>query len=433
MIVRAYRNNAYDCVIMSMLFFGCAGLINPAFMPIKPSDICLVVCFTLFLIFKKAPIIKKTVLLVVAYGAVFFCFAFFSDELLSVQVFMWRRCLGFAFFIIPIVIFSRRKFEFMDFWNRLFPYVLLLCLFYIIDAYILCGHILMPGTINYGQSTFYEPAASPLSFDIVRKYPQGLYLLFLLIYPVAKYFKLKAWQWTIIILALISTQTFTIITAVLFTYVLFCFGVRRLLWVILACILAMGLAYWIDGFLPTRQDDYGVQSKLRIKSSIDQFIALSDAVDEEDLAAFASGRMAQVLPRIDMIANEHRQLIGLGFLNPEKNTVKRYEIENELYTDISASDEVIAEVEIAVVQVYVWTGFLGLIIHFLYLLALYLLVRKLPESTYFSSIFFCCFITGMGGFACLSATDGILLLAMAFSAIILAARDRLPGFSAITK
>lgn len=52
--------------------------------------------------------------------------------------------MGFVFFIIPIVAFSRKEFRLIDFWNSLMPYVLLACIFYIIDAFIFSGNVLMP-------------------------------------------------------------------------------------------------------------------------------------------------------------------------------------------------------------------------------------------------------------------------------------------------
>lgn len=428
MMVKSYRSNPYDFSIMALLFAGCYGLMNDAYTPVKPYDICLIAAVVLFFIFKKAPIIRNTLVAIVLYGALLFCLALFSDELLSIQLLTWRRYLTFVFFIIPIVAFRRHEFKFFDFWNRLMPYVLLACIFYIVDAFILCGNILMPGTAAYAQSTFYDPIAHPLSFHIFRKYPPGLFPMILLIYPVAKYYKLKVWQWVLVGLALLASQTFSVIGAFFLTYILFRNGVRRLLLVILIGIAGLGVGYFIDGLLPEVKKDEIIESSLRIKSSVDQTLELMDAVDDEDLAKFASGRMAQVLPRVEMVSDEGRQLTGLGFLHKDKNTVKRYEIVNEYYTDISENEEVVAEVEVIPVQIYISVGLIGLIVHCLFLYVLYRFIRRLAYNAYFLSVLFCCIIAGLAGFCGLINIHGLGVAAMAYSAVILANRTTLPGF-----
>lgn len=430
MLLKAYRNNAYECIVMSLLLFGGYGLMSNARLPIKMTDICLIVSIVLFFVFIKPPIVKKTIILLTVYAVLSFALALYSAERLSIQFLMWRPYMSFVFFIIPIVVFSRRPFNMMEFWNSLMPYVLLACIFYILDAYVLKGNVLMPGTANQWIPTFYKPLMDPTSMVPVRKYPPGLYPMFLLIYPVARYFRLRRWQWCVVILALISSQTFSIMFAVFVTYIFFRFGLKRLFQIILIAIITGVAAYGIDSMLPMRKTE-SVNSYLRIKSSIDQFFILFDAADEEELAQFGSGRMAQVLPRIEMVEEEDRQWTGLGYLHPEKNTVKRYEIVNEYYTDISENEEVVAVVEVVPVQIYISGGWIGMILHCLLFLFLYLFIRKLKGNIYFLSLLFCCVITGIGGFCGLIHPDGLYLAAMAFSTIILSNRNVLPGFPAI--
>lgn len=430
MMVKAYRNNPYDFSIMALLLAGGYGLIDDSYTPVKPYDICILACVVLFFIYKKAPIIRNTLSAIVVYGTILLCLAFFSDEKISIQILTWRRYLTFVFFIIPIVVFRRHEFKFMDFWNRLMPYVLLACIFYIVDAFIFCGNILMPGTASYAHSTFYEPIAQPLSFNFFRKYPPGLFLMILLIYPAARFYKLKMWQWLLVALALLSSQTFSVVAAYFFTYILLRNGLRRLLLVILIGIVGLGLGYFVDGLLPEVRKDEVIESRLRIKSAVDQTLALLDVVDDEDLAKFASGRMAQVLPRIEILNDEGRQLTGLGFLHKEKNTVKRYEIVNEYYTDISENEEVIADVEVIPVQIYISVGLIGFIVHCLFLFILYWFIRKLNYSDYFLSVLFCCILAGLAGFCGLINIHGLGVAAMSYSAIILANRNRLRGFPA---
>ena len=89
----------------------------------------------------------------------------------------------------------------------------------------------------------------------------------------------------------------------------------------------MGFARWFflsdlcpDSFLPTQIHNDSFQSRLRIKSSVDQFMDLFNAVDDEDIAEFGSGRMAQALPKLDVVERENRQLIGLGFCIRKNNS-----------------------------------------------------------------------------------------------------------------
>jgi len=429
MMFKSYRENPYDFIIMSLLFLGNYGLTEENTLPIKTYDISIIICVILFFIFIKPPIVKRTILIIVIYGIILLIIASFSLEKMSVQLYTWRNYLAFIFFIIPIVAFSQREFIMADFWQRLIPYAILACIFYIIDGFILCGNILMPCTAAYRQSTFYDPLMSPLSFHFFRKYPPGLFPLVLLLYPVAKYYKLRLWQWTVVFLAFMASLTFTVISGFIAAYIFFRFGTRKLLLsIICGGFFLIGL-YYVDGLLPERKNEYIPQSCLRIKSSVDQVFELMEAVDDEDIAKFASGRMAQILPKIDLINEEGRQWTGLGFLHKDRNTVKKYVITNEYYTDISENEEVAALVEVIPVQIYISTGWLGLIAHTLFLLFLYLLIRKLKFSTYLLSIYFCCIWFGMGGFCGLISSHGLFLAATAFSVIILNSRNKLNIFS----
>ena len=102
------------------------------------------------------------------------------------------------------------------------------------------------------------------------------------------------------------------------TFIIFQGGFKKLMmWGFGAVVFLVGI-YVLDSFLPTQIHNDSFQSRLRIKSSVDQFIDLFNAVDDEDIAEFGSGRMAQALPKLDVVERENRQLIGLGFLHPEK-------------------------------------------------------------------------------------------------------------------
>ena len=432
MMAKAYRENRYNFIIMLLLFGGSYGMTKDTTLPIKAYDICLIVSVILAFIFIKAPIVKRTLTIIVGYGIGLLIIASFSAELMSIQLYTWRNYIAFILFIIPIVVFSRKEFSLHEFWIALMPYVLLACIFYIIDGFILCGNVMMPATAASRQSTFFDPLMSPFSFHLFRKYPPGLFPMVLVVYPVAKYYKLRIWQWAVIFMGLMASLTFTVITGFFAAYIFFRFGIRRLFQTILIGIMAMVAGYFIDGLLPEVKKGDVIESKLRIKSGVDQFFELMDATDDEDIAQFASGRMAQILPKIEIISDEGRQLTGLGFLHPERNTVSRYVITNEYYSDISENEEVAALVEVIPVQIYISTGWLGLILHVIFLILLYLLIRRLKESAYFISVIFCCVWFGLGGFCGLIYVHGLLLAAVAFSAVILNSRSSLPGFPKTT-
>lgn len=418
---QAYRRNRYDFVIMVLLFCGNYGLTSDSSLPVKLSDIAFLVSIVLFFIYKKKPIVRASLAILAAYAAILLIFALLSVEVLKVQLLMMRGYLAFVFFIIPIVAFSRHQFDINTLWQRLFPFVFVACAFYIIDAYILCGNFLMPGTFIKYQPTIFHPIWNPLSFDFVRKYPQGLFPMILLVYPVARYYKLAGWQWGLVIMALISTLTFSFLIGIIFTYLLFRFDRRRMIIGLLAGVILASFLYYVDGMLPQVQRDEIVESKLRIKSSIDQIISLTNLenADEEELANLASGRIGQAIPKLDLVQQEGRSLIGLGFLHPDLNTVRRYVIINDLYIS-GSTEEVAAEIEMVPLQIYLNIGILGLLFHILFFVALWLLIKRLKYSFYFISVLIGCVLFGIGGFCSLARIHGLFIAAFAYACVVLA-------------
>lgn len=428
MLVWAYKREPYHFVIMSLLFAGSYGLMGESVLRLKMADVALLSSICLFVVFRKPPIVRKTIWLWLVYAIALVAIAMKSDELLKVQIIIIRRYLMFAFFIVPIVVFIRQSFTLNNFWDKLIPYCIIASTFYILDAFILDGNILMPGLSKNNPWHI-----TPLSGYITRNYPPGIYILSFLIYPLSRgMLRLPRWMWWIMIIALLSTQTFSVLIAFGATYILFHGGFLQLLKYSVAGVLLLVGAYFVDGILPQRNTEAGYISALRIKSSVDQFFDLMEFVDEEDLARFGSGRMAQVLPKVSLVTEEHRELTGLGFLHPEYNTVKRYEITNTLYVDQSIAEEVAAEVEVGIMQIYISAGWLGLLVHALYLFGLFWFVRKLPHVGFFLSIMFCCSIMSIGGFATLITFHGLGLLAVSYSAIILAGRKHLRGFPPVS-
>ena len=427
-LAHEWRHDRYNFLIMLTLLVGTYGLMSPQQLPIWTSDLALLAAGILWFVYRKPPILRRTLTAIFVYFGFMFIVAFLSVENMKIQLLVMRFYWHILYIIIPIAIFSGKEFDFNTFILKLFPFVLLIAIFYLADAYIISGHIFLPKDTSWNGSTFYSPSIHLLSGKIYRIYPPGIFLYSLIFLPILRTYRLHWWQWLFFIGSLIACQTFTIIIGFLAVYVLFQANVKKIAtWSIAGIVLFTGL-YFIDGMMPEVKHDDGLESRLRIKSSIDQFFDLYNAVDEEDIAEFGSGRMAQALPKLEIVAREGRQWIGLGFLHPSKTTLNQYLITNEYYSDIEKADEVATSVEIAQIQVYINMGWLGLLVVTLFYLYLYYLVRKLPYSYYCLSVMALCFIWSAGGFAGINFDQGGQLIAISFAAVVLHSRDKL-GFN----
>lgn len=427
-LAHSWRNDRYEFMIMLMFVCGGFGLYNVDQLPVCITDIAMLVSIVLWFIYRKPLILKKTLVALCIMIIFMFAISFMSVESFTVQVFMMRKYWYILCIILPFAVFSGKEFDFAVFAQKLLPYMVLMAIFYILDGFVICGHVLVPKETNINDSTFYDPAFHPLSGNFYRIYPPGLYFYILLFIPILRNYRLHWWQWALFAGAFIACQTFTVIIAFLAVFIVFQGSLRSITkWSLLGIILLAGI-YVVDGMLPTVTRGESTQTQLRIKSSIDQFVDLYNAVDDEDIANFASGRMAQVLPKVEIVNREHRQLIGLGFLHPQKTTLNQYIIENEYYSDIEQAEEVSTGVEISQVQVFIQMGWLGLIVLTVFYLSLYLIIRKLKYSYIFLSTMIFTFISGFGGFITPYTAEGCMLLAYSFAIPILAERDKL-GFN----
>lgn len=421
------KGRQYDFLIMCTFVAGCFGFTQQNLIKIWPADIALLVSLFLWLCLKRAPILNRVLAASVAYVALILILAMMSIESMSVQLLMIRPYLMFLYIIIPFAVFAGREFDFDTFCRKLFSYMLVVCCLYILDAYIISGNILVPCTYGYVPSTFWDPYCYPLSGYIMRKYPPGLYMLGLLMLPLARFYKLRLWQWVLLFIAAISTQTFTFITALGLTFIVSQRSRMRIFRWIFCGIMALVLAYFVDFLLPTTINDGYPQSTLRIKSSVDQILALNEAVDDEDIAEFGSGRLAQAMPKLDLVAKNDKELTGLGFLHPEKTHINQYVIVNEYYTDVSNNIEVATGVEIGPIQVYINIGWIGLAGHLLFFIVLGLFLKSLPLKSFYWAVLLFNFWLSLGGFAGLASVEGLLMQSLAWAIPVLAARGQLSG------
>ncbi len=422
-----WRHDRYNFLIMFTLLWGGFGLGPFHNMPL--SIPALLTAMVLWFVMRKPPILKKTLVVLLVYIGFLFIIALLSVESIKIQIIQMRHFWMILYIIVPFWVFSGHKFEFDVFLRKTFYFCLVMAMFYLLDAYIISGHIFVPNDSGSNGSTIFSPAIHPLSGIIYRIYPSGLYLYCLIFIPLIRSYRLTWWQWLLFIGSLVASQTFTIIMGFVVTFIIFQGGFKKLMiWGFGAVVFLVGI-YVLDSFLPTQIHNDSFQSRLRVKSSVDLGGRRIIKKDDEDIAEFGSGRMAQALPKLDVVERENRQLIGLGFLHPEKTTLNQYIIENEYYSDVEASIEVSTAVEINQVQLYIYAGWLGLIVVSGLLLYLYYIIRKLPNAYYYLTVLCLNFMWGFGGFAGIFTPEGCMTIGISYAAIILSERERLPGFN----
>lgn len=422
-LISRFRNNRYDFLIMLTIFLGGFGFTAEGSYPIKTWDIAFILSVILIVIHRNRGIVKKSVIAWFLYCLTIFVISTFSEERLDIQFRLMRYAFAFSWFIVPIVCFVNRKFEIKEFFSALMPYLIIICIFYILDGFVVCGFIFLPRTPLWGEipdSYFFSPIVFGFP-EFVRKYPQGLILIALAIYPLSKYYKLRLWQWLVFFGACAACQTFTVISGFVVGLIICVVKPKTIMKFIIGIPVAFGLLYTIDGFLPVRHNDTYDESFLRVKSSIDQFIELSEMQDDVDLADFGSGRMGQALPKLELVYMLDKQWTGLGFLHPQLTTNPKYIIDNEYYVDTSKSEEVATQlIEVEVLQVFVTTGWLGLIAYFVFFTVTFVLIRNFKYSRYYLSLLVMSFWFGIGAYGGLTVVNGLMIVSLAYGVVILA-------------
>lgn len=427
MLLSSYKRDRYDFIIMFTLATGAYGILNRnLWHGLKTDDIALFAGFLCLFIMHKPPVLKRLMRILLCYFGALVVIAMFSDEYMRVQMLTMRLYMMPVYVFVPLAAFSGRDFEMKVFMRKLMAYALIIAAFYCIDCYILNGHILVPKTyMGEATSTFFSPLMMPFTNVFPRIYPPGLYIWTLCLVPVARYYKIAWWMWALILLALYATRTFTIITGFVILYVVFIGKWKVLVKGLIGIAVLFGILYAIDANM--EKDKQG-QSPMRIASSIDQFAMLSDAVDIEDVAEFGSGRIAQVIPKYELLREYDKELVGLGFLHAEHSTSTKFQITNEYYSDVEKADEVATGVEIIPIQIVLTIGYIGLLVHIIFLVMLCRLVAKLEYASMLYSVIAAFSWFGLAGFSGLIYTHGELLMALALAVIILANKRRFKGF-----
>ncbi|MDE6145614.1 MAG: hypothetical protein K2O38_04860 [Muribaculaceae bacterium] len=408
-----WRKDRYFFLVEFIIFCTGSGLVGYSTYAVRPCDFAFIFAAIGIMIYRKNGLVRRITLAMLAYFAVLFILAFMSIEPMKNQITQIRYYLLIIGFFIPLVTFADKDFDFRRLMYVIILHALAICGFYVIDTFVLTGFILTPGSHSWGVSTITAPVIA--TFTLTRHYPPGLYWLLLLIIPLNyKLMRLRWYHWALIALALVSSRTNSLLFALIVCFVFFRPKIRQVM--IYTVIGAVGLT----GLYLT---DKAIGGSLRLADNIESFGMLSTAVDEEDIADFGSGRVAQILPKWELLYDLKREWIGFGFLNREKTTNPIFQIENQYYSDQSKAEEAATGVEVTEIQTILDVGFIGLIAQMAFYIGVYFMIRRLRYSNYYLCLLVGFEVLGVGGFAGLNGIQySLLILGMILGGIILADR-----------
>lgn len=417
LMVKSWRKARYHFMIQLYLLCSISGFINVRFFSFRTDILMIFAFFAFFAIPKRQIELRRTLWLFLAYAACLFAIALTSTELITIQLRMYRYMLYFFAFLVPLYIFRDREFSAKKFFETTAVYALIICAFYFLDGFVFRGWVMVPGTVSdYELSRFTAIIAAPFNFSYFpRKYPPGLFMLLLLIYPLIHFFRFDWKQWALVAFALLASRTMTLVSALVIPYLAFYGKAKQVIKAsVVACVLLVALFYV----------DRATGSFMRVASTVEQFTNLEQNMDREELAQFGSARMAQIIPKMEMLYEKHRQWLGFGFIHPTLSKSTSVQLSNDLYSDVEKSDENASgtSIEEAHFQTILSTGYLGLIIQTLFYFGLYFVVRRLPLAKYYLCTLVAIEIFGFGGFTTLNNSTGLLLAAWSYAVVLLAAR-----------
>lgn len=408
----SFIRNRYDFLIQFTILCGSYGFFDESgTFPFKWMDIALLLSVITIVIYRRDKTLNKLLLFTGGYFAVLFALALLSSESLMIQIRRMREYWGIIYFMFPLLVFAREEFDIKIFYRKIITYAYIICIFYIIDSLIFGGNILVPHTYSHAgyYSTYYQFYCYPGSFP--RKYPHGIFILALCIFPILKFYSLQIKHIVVLLLTLLTCRTFSIIGGILLSGLFFVGNIKRTLKYLGICILLFIAGFYIDKSLG---------GSLRIVQLVEQLEVLKNPNDPELLIKFGTGRMAQIIPKIDHMIYKGKQYVGFGFLHDELSKGNEFMITNEFYTDVTQSEESVARVEVTQIQTLLDVGLIGLFLQTLYYIAIYLwILRPMPYSLSYLIVLVCISFFGIGGFAGLTSHHGLLLLGITTGTILL--------------
>ena len=410
-----WRTDRYFILVELVILMGDFAFKANNVLPFKLSDIALVTGVVGFIIYRKNREVKRVTFAMLGYFAALFLIASTSLESMSVQFVMMRNYMIIIAFFIPLLIFANQDFDWDKFIHTVVIHALVICGFYVVDTFLLGGYVLLPGALaSKHPSTFYDPYI--FIYNMPRHYPSGLYWLVLCIIPLThKWVRLSWGQWALVFLALFASRTNSLLFALIVCYVLFRSNIKQVVRYSLIGAVVLVVGYFLDS---------ASGRHLRLADNIDQFVSLEAAQDDEDIAEFGTGRMAQILPKWELLSDMDRLDVGFGFLHPTLTTNPIFQIRNDYYTDVTKADELATAVEVTQVQTILDCGYLGLLAQFAFYIGIYFIIRRLKYSSYYLCTFVGVSVLGIGGFAGVTQRDGLLLLSVALGAVFLANKPK---------
>lgn len=407
-----WRHDHYAFMVEVMLLLGGFGFLPGDALPIAASDIGLALGIVGFILYRKSKTIKRITGAMVLYFLAIILIAMTSLESMSVQIYRMRNYMAIIAFFIPLLIFVNHNFDWSKFRESFVIHTLIICGFYIIDTFIIGGYVLLPAvTPGSVETTFYAPYIGGF-LDMPRHYPPGLYWLVpCVIWLSQKKLKFSPIQWIVILLALFASRTNTLLFALVACWIFSRPQIKQILLYLVICIICITGLYFLDN---------ATGRHLRFADNIEQFTSLEAAQDEEDIAEFGSGRMAQIIPKWLLLEELDRVALGFGFIHPTKTTNPIFMIHNEFYDDGSKADEIATEVEVTQVQTILDIGIIGLILQTAFYVGVYFIIRHMRHSRDYLNAIIGASVLGIGGFAGFNNPQGQILIATILGAILLA-------------
>ena len=120
-LINRLKNNPYDFAIMLTIFVGGYGLINYISTSIHTIYGNLVISSICLFLYRKPPIIKKAVGALAVYALAIAVLAMLSEESLKIQIRSISHYLAIVYFVIPLMVFSRKEFKMEVFFKKLIP------------------------------------------------------------------------------------------------------------------------------------------------------------------------------------------------------------------------------------------------------------------------------------------------------------------------
>lgn len=417
LLINRFIKNRYDFLIMITImatsretFFG------ELYDALKISDMVLAACFIAMLLVRNDATSRKIMRYTIGYFLFIFAMATFSEEAMSIQLYSMRYYMAIVYFSLVVLVFANRPFDISYFFRKLLIYFILLSAFYAIDGIILSGYFFIPNDAGaWSRSTISNITWAPFGFIFPRKMPGAYLIMIVASYPLARHYRLKWWMWAIVLAAFASTRTMTVIAGFVLSYVIFQGTFKKFMKYMLIAGVFITAMYFID---------VSTGSKLRVASTFEQFVELTEARDDKDLSKFGSKRMAQIIPKYELLVDNNALFTGLGFLHPERSNNAKYQIENDYYLEaLSTVESVGALTEVTQFNTVIQIGIIGLILQAIYYLAMFFAIRhRCTDYDFYLSALLAASVMGIGGFGGLNHPEGLLWIGLALGCCLLQER-----------